>query len=547
MNLTSSQKQAYFEARLTGQRLAADGRDASVRCPFHQDRTASLSVNVDKAVWKCHAGCGQGGLVDFEKRFSSCDDQSAWANIAEICGLEQTRIFNSSKPEAVYTYRDEDGGLLFEKLRHAGKRFSQRAKDAAGKWIYNLTGVRKVLYNLPDVITANHVAICEGEKDCDNVNALNLGQYANNLQTRFVATTNFDGAGKWRAEYSPYFVGKHVVIFPDNDSIGKEHAAQIAASVLPYARDVRIVNLPGLPEKGDVSDYLQNHDARALLALIQKTLPWKPAEGRLLIPATQFLATVSSEVDWLVEGVIQRGSNGFICALPKVGKSWVAVDLALSLALGLPWLGFEVPRRTKTAIVTREDNPALTRWRMDRMLRGKNHTYSELDGLLYVNTREQSADFRVDKAEMLAPMIAALCSIKPEFVILDVFNVMHGADENDNTEMRKVVEQLSALQREVSCSIAVVHHFNKYTEGSLTQRLRGASAIAGWAEWLIGIESADSKTKRMSFEIKASADSDPVTYAIQSDEIAKTIKLERVDWAPEATPRRGRRAEQVLQ
>lgn len=547
MNLTGSQKQAYLEARLSGQRLAADGRDSSVRCPFHQDRTASLSVNVEKGVWKCHAGCGQGGFVEFEKKFSGCDDETAWANIAEIIGAEQPRIFNASKPEAVYSYRDEDGQLLFEKLRHPGKRFSQRTKAPDGKWLYNLTGVRKVLYNLPEVLTANHVAICEGEKDADNVNALHLDSYAKNANTRFIATTNFDGAGKWRPEYSPYFVGKHVVIFPDNDSIGKEHAAQVASSVFPCARSVRVVNLPGLPEKGDVSDYLQMHDAQALLAAIQKTPHWKPAEGRLLIPAPHFLSTVSETVDWLVEGVIQRGSNGFICALPKVGKSWVAVDLALSLSLGLPWLGFEVPRRTKTAIITREDNPALTRWRMDRMLRGKNHTYSELDGFLYVNTREQSADFRVDKAEMLAPMIAALCAVKPEFVILDVFNVMHAADENDNTEMRKVVEQLSVLQREVSCSIAVVHHFNKYTDGSLTQRLRGASAIAGWAEWLIGIESADSKTKRMSFEIKASADNDPVTYAIQSDEIAKTIRLERADWAPEATPRRGRRAEEVLQ
>ena len=546
MNLTSAQKQAYFEARLPGQKLSADGRDSSVRCPFHQDRTASLSVNVDKGVWKCHAGCGQGGLVDFEKRFSGCDDQTAWANIAEVCGLEQPRIFGS-KPEAIYSYCDEDGIVLFEKLRYPGKRFSQRAKDAAGKWVYNLAGVRKVLYNLPEVITANHIAICEGEKDADNVNALRLEGYAKNGSTRFIATTNFDGAGKWRPEYSPYFFGKHVVIFPDNDQPGRDHAQQVAASVSSYARDVRIVSLPGLPEKGDVSDYLQTHDAQALLAATQKTPHWKPAEGRLLIPAPDFLSTASTAVDWLVEGVIQRGSNGFICALPKVGKSWVAVDLALSLALGLPWLDFGVSHRTKTAIVTREDNPALTRWRMDRMLRGKNRTYPDLEGFLYVNTRDQSADFRLDKTEILAPMIAALRSIKPEFVILDVFNVMRAADENDNTEMRKVVEQLSVLQREVSCSVAVVHHFNKYTDGSLTQRLRGASAIAGWAEWLIGIESVDSKAKRMSFEIKASADNDPVTYAIKSDEIAQTIRLERVESTPEVPPRRGRRAEEVLQ
>jgi hypothetical protein len=547
MNLTSAQKRAYFEARLPGQRLAGDGRDASVRCPFHQDKTASLSVNIEKAVWNCHAGCGKGGILDFEKKFSSCDNETAWANIAEICGLEQPRMFNS-KPEAVYPYRDEDGNLLFEKLRYPGKRFAQRTVGADGKHTYRLDGVRKVLYNLPEVITANHIAVCEGEKDADNVNALHLDGYGHTSH-RFIATTNFDGAGKWRLEYSPYFVGKHVVIFPDNDQPGREHAAQVAASVAPYARDVRVVTLPDLPEKGDVFDYLQAHDAKALLGAIQRTPLWKPPEGRLLIPAPQFLATASSEVEWLVTDVIQRGSNGFICSLPKVGKSWLAVDLALSLALGLPWLGFSVPRPVITALVTREDNPALTKWRMNRLLHGKNRTVAELEGHLFVNSREQSPHFRLDKPDLLGSMVAGLKGLKPEFVILDVFNVMHAADENDNTQMRAVVEQLSVLQREVSCSIAVVHHFNKQADGSLTQRLRGASAIAGWAEWLIGIESisGEQKTRRMSFELKAASQPDPITYAIHTDELEHASTIERVDWTPEPPTRRGRRAEDVLQ
>jgi RecA-family ATPase len=183
---------------------------------------------------------------------------------------------------------------------------------------------------------------------------------------------------------------------------------------------------------------------------------------------------------------------------------------------------------------------------MDRILRGKGRAHSDLEGYLFVNSREQSADFRVDKSDLLGSMIAGLKSIKPEFVILDVFNVMHGAEENDNTQMRAVVEQLSVLQREVSCSIGVVHHFNKQSEGSLTQRLRGASAIAGWAEWLIGIEAVDSNIRRMSFELKASADTKPLTYEVRSFEVDQSIRIERSEWNPEPTPRRGRRAEEVL-
>jgi putative DNA primase/helicase len=548
MNLTSAQKQTYFESRFSGQSLSASGRDVPVRCPFHPDKTASMSLNVEKGVWRCHGPCNTGGgFVEFEMRFSSCDAETAMANISEICGLPDRNLFRQ-QPEKIYQYRDEDGVVLFEKLRFPEKNFSQRALGSDGKHTYNLSGVRRVLYNLPELVTANYVAVCEGEKDADNVNALDLESY-DKPATRFAATTNFDGAGKWRPEYSAYFVGKHVVIFPDNDSSGRDHAAQVAASISPYARTLRVVTLPGLPDKGDVSDYLESHDARQLLAEIKKTPLWTLAEGRLLIPAPQFLATVSSEVDWLLAGVIQRGSNGFFCSLPKVGKSWASCDLALSLALGLPWLGFEVPRPVKTALVTREDNPALTKWRMKHLLEGKNRTMVELESNLYVNSREQSPQFRLDRADLLGPMIAGLKAIKPEFVILDVFNIMHSADENDNTEMRAVLEQLNVLQREVGCSIGVVHHFNKQAEGNLTQRIRGSGAIAGWAEWLIGIETlpGEAKTRRMTFEIKAAAQPDPISYVMRTDELSNSTRIERTEWNPEPMARRGRRAEEVLQ
>lgn len=416
---------------------------------------------------------------------------------------------------------------------------------------YHLAGVRKVLYNLPGVITANMVAITEGEKDADNLrNALTPVLAREFPNTRFATTTNFDGAGKWSPDYSRYFTGKHVLIFGDNDEIGRKHALNVAASVFPYARDVRVIALPGLPEKGDISDYLQTHSGGDLLIEIAKTSRWEPPKSKLLVPAPQFLATVSADVDWLVDGVIQRGSNGFFCALPKVGKSWAAVDLALSLALGMPWIGFAVPSAVKTALITREDNPALTKWRMRHLLEGKGRTMADIEGRLYVNSREQSEEFRLDKPELLAGMIAGLKELKPEFLILDVFNVLHCADENDNTEMRAVLEQLNILQREVGCSIGVVHHFNKTAEGSMTQRLRGSSAIAGWAEWLIGIEAVPSEphNRKMQFELKAASTPDPICYRVNTDESGRATVIERVEWDPEKSGNgKRRRADAILQ
>jgi hypothetical protein len=540
MNLTSEQHRIYFESRLAGQRIAATSGNVSVRCLFHADSVASLSVNLAKGVWRCHAGCGGGGILEFEKKFSKCDVSTAWANIAEVCGAKQQSFFHR-QPEAIYPYTDEDGVLLGEKLRFRtpdGKTFRWRQKTADGSWKWNRDGVRKVLYRLPEVIRASDVIICEGEKDADRVGALKLSGHPSAPSSRVAVTTSPDGASsgkqssKWSPEFSPFFTGKHVVIFPDNDPAGKHHALETATSVFAFARDVKIVELPFLEEKGDVSNYLETHSAEDLLQEIHKAPRWKPEKTGLLIDAPEFLSTVSLEIDWLVEGVIQRKANGFIGAAPKVGKSWLAADLVLSLALGLPWVGFNVSGPVKVALITREDNPALTRWRMDRLLAGKGRTRADLQDRLYVNSREQSPVFRVDEPDFLAPMITELRAVKPEFVILDVFNILHGADENDNTEMRGVLEELNRLHREIGCAVGVVHHFSKNSEGSLTQRLRGAGAIAGWAEWLIGVEAEDEHVRKMQFEIKAAERPDPLHFRISGEDYDNWKRIERTDWVP---------------
>ncbi len=136
-DLTPEKTRTYFETRLQGQNFTRSGKDFMAKCSFHDDRKASLSLNFGKASFYCHACKVGGGLVEFEKRFSSCDSQTATANIAEIVGLP-TLGFNAAKPEAVYQYMDERGLLLFEKVRMPGKRFVQRKPDGKGGYDYKL-------------------------------------------------------------------------------------------------------------------------------------------------------------------------------------------------------------------------------------------------------------------------------------------------------------------------------------------------------------------------------------------------------------------------
>jgi RecA-family ATPase len=131
------------------------------------------------------------------------------------------------------------------------------------------------------------------------------------------------------------------------------------------------------------------------------------------------LPTVSArqfpdEIDWMIKGVIPRGANGIIAGVPKVSKSVLAADMAVSLALGEDFLGFEVPRPVKVAIISREDHPGLTGWRI-RAFR-KERGLETIPNLI-VNTRQQTDTFMLDDNGQVAQTIEQLKRHRVEFAI----------------------------------------------------------------------------------------------------------------------------------
>ncbi len=171
-------------------------------------------------------------------------DRDLWPSRANTQGAYSSRPPRSELVEA-YSYLDEKGKLLFQSCRYFPKTFRLRKPDGQGGWEYNIKDVEQVPYNLPDVIKAGVVFIAEGEKDCNNLK--NVG---------ITASCNPMGATSWRKEYNRYFAGKEVIILPDNDDTGRKHAKSVARHLHGIAASVKIIELPGLPEKGDVSDWL---------------------------------------------------------------------------------------------------------------------------------------------------------------------------------------------------------------------------------------------------------------------------------------------------
>jgi len=241
-----------FLSLLQGVTKQRDGEYMAL-CPGHDDHNPSLGIILrgQTILMKCYAGC------ETEKTLAAM-------------GLTKADLFLEKyhepphaqrKEVAVYKYQD------FEVVRYDPKGFAQRRPGRNGSYIWNLDGVTRTLYHqneLPAAIEKGTIIfIAEGEKDIDRLLGLGL-----------TATCNPGGAGKWLPQYTTALKGADLVIIPDNDKAGKDHAAEVAKACHGIAAGVRILELPG-PGK-DVSDWLDNDgcDVATLQALAAACPTW---------------------------------------------------------------------------------------------------------------------------------------------------------------------------------------------------------------------------------------------------------------------------------
>jgi DNA polymerase-1 len=277
------------------------------------------------------------------------DGESLVSRLQEILGLR--RIV------AVYDYQDEAGCLRFQTVRYDPKDFRQRRPDGKGGWIWSLAEVPRLLYRLPELFAADvntPVFIPEGEKDVDNLRAAGL-----------IATTNPMGAGKWRCEFNEALRGRQVVILPDNDTPGREHAQQVAQHLHGVAASVKVLALPNLPDGGDVSDWLAASNSTADLKRLAETIE-PPVEldnyGRLTPEAIARTTGNSSSAtrprylplpryrefpvhllppvvsEYVTTAAQAIGCNPSLVALPAIATTGAAIGNSRALCLKRGWI-----------------------------------------------------------------------------------------------------------------------------------------------------------------------------------------------------------------
>jgi hypothetical protein len=281
--------------------------EALVPGPGHSADDRSLAIKCDSAApegFVVHSFAGDDpiacrdyvryklGLAEFTKK------KAGGSSSKNKKGNSPTKAW--SPVVARYVYRQADGTPYLQVCRTAAKTFFQNRWNGQ-MWVSGKPTGPKIPYRLPELTAAPITAkvhITEGEKDSDAL-----------AQLGFVATTNSEGAAHWKDDLNEHFRDRHIYIHEDNDQEGRKRVQRIARALDPIAASVRVIRLPGLPPKGDVSDWLENDPSGARLVKECETTPLWESSTTLPLeeekeepgPGSSFVELKKKQADILIE------------------------------------------------------------------------------------------------------------------------------------------------------------------------------------------------------------------------------------------------------
>ena len=248
-----------------------------------------------------------------------------------------------------------------------------------------------------------------------------------------------------------------------------------------------------------------------------------------ITPASQFMAKPPPPMQWLVDGLVPDNSFIVLGGAPKTAKSWMALDIGISLALREPCFSgsdFTVQCQRSVLFVMLEDAPTNIYGRVRAIGRSK--------GLGIDKLQEAPIYFRFNKELDLADgvnirsMAQKLKESIPDLglIVIDPFRNAHGLDENDSNSVRQLTDNIRDLRDITNSSVLITHHLRKMTKADKENpgfALRGSGAIYGAVDGLITLTDEPRTTKaewinHIKIRIKAGREPDPFTLSLEVDD-----------------------------
>jgi 5S rRNA maturation endonuclease (ribonuclease M5) len=420
-------------------------------------------------VLKCHVGCSVEEIV------------------AKL-GLKMADLFDNSEESdqvwtpygdavEVYSYTDETGNLLFQVCRTADKQFPQRRPDptSGSGWRWNLDGVRRVLYRLPQVREAiaqgTTVYVVEGEKDVHAVEHAGA-----------TVTCNPSGAGHWRQEYAESLRDAHVIVVADNDEPGRRHAQQVFKALQGVAASVKLTE----PAVGkDVHDHLTSGLTLEDLEPLQGAeAEQSPQDGALHMPSMAEILQNPSVLEApqaILSHLAWPGRVTLLAAREKLGKSTLAAAAAAAASAGRLWLGSPA-RQGNVLWVGLEEH-------MNDMIR-RFMRFKANPACIYPRDRLphgfDDLEESVKSAHPVLIVIDSLAEYSKDLV----------SDQSSSAQWQRVMSSLVRLAREYEVAILLLHHGRK-SDGSY----RDSSAIAAAADMILEMHAVGGQSTTRRFKV----------------------------------------------
>jgi len=427
-------------------------------CPFHQDTNPSLSVNLEKGIFNCFA-CGIGGDVfDFYQKIRQVSFPTALKEIGRMVGLNGATV----KPQVVgiFKYQNEVGQVVYSKERIEPGRDGRR-KDFLIYHIKNEKRVKgrggdSILYNLPGLAkNEGPLYFAEGEKKADQLVSWGL------------AGTCLDSGSnsRWRPDYLPHLQGKDVVILPDNDEPGRAYAKRIAGTLAGHVKSIKIIELPGLPEEGDVLDWIKDpgNDKEKFLSLVESAAIWESANksgvtGLKAVTISELLKYQFKPRATLLHPWLFSQGLAMVHAPRGIGKTLFAIDLAIAGTSGGVCFQWSAPEPFGVLYIDGEMPGVALQERFARTIKSSE---KEPEAPLRIITPDLQEDGMPDLAtvegqEKLEPHLEGI-----SLVIVDNLSTLIRSGRENEGESWGPVQEWALRLRSRGFSILFIHHDNK--------------------------------------------------------------------------------------
>ena len=520
-------------------RIECNSKGYSI-CPFHlNEKNPSFQIKQHNGIWRWYDWhCNKddpgfsGTIVDLKAALENILEEEAIRELLEEFDSGRPKpeeiVKKSTKGKAKewkeqeiersHIYRDHDGKPIHEKIKYKknpeGEKWAIKHWSES-RWKFGKGDHEFIPYNLDRFKDYKIVIVCEGERDCDSVNALSL---------ELLATSAPTGKGNWPNSITKYFKRFKKIIFLYDVALNekgerifpeRKHAAKLQ-DAFPEMK-IFIAICPGKRNESDITDYLDPLDEpeknqKRLMKIVkdadqlekgEKTKSREPLGKKF--SARELLETdLPPEQLWIGKGLLPEQGYMIVAGHAKQGKTILCLQMSLSLVSCHAFLDeFPIQKKARVLYLFAENTTYGLKEILKKQLEGaKRKGWFILPEDLERFQFEDSKGLMLNTKTGQEGLLKLVEDNKPDIVFVDPVGLFVSSDILRLDVVTKLINNLNLIAARTGCTWILIHHYRKPQEKGEEEsvhKILGSSAWGNYCESFLGLERAH-KQRSMNFK-----------------------------------------------